>query len=136
MEHPTDTPLAPGGRKVISLHDHRATVETKHVENRTTQKDGVGFTICRRLINSKPEHHHEWTALDNCFQCSLKVLYDRRDSEGIPHICLPCASELATGNFLKGLDNAEVAQNAMSDEEHWARIQASISQHKHNEHKR
>jgi hypothetical protein len=24
----------------------------------------------------------------------------------------------------------------MSDEEHWARIQASISQHKHNEHKR
>jgi hypothetical protein len=37
---------------------------------------------------------------------------------------------------LKGLDNAEVAQNAMSDEEQWARIQASISQHKHNEHKR
>lgn len=114
------------------LHEAQAERETK---NRIKGND-ASFRICRRLRFSGPEHIHDWTKVDTCAQsrCGEQVIYDCRDSEGLPHICIACACKMASPTFLSGLAEDQVGDKNLNDEDSWARMQASIAQSKGGEH--
>jgi hypothetical protein len=101
------------------------------------ERPKTDFRICRRVAFTEfHKIHPEFDRIDSCRMCKEKVLYDFRDSEGIPHICLPCATILqqrGKAMTLGALDPTPVGEKDLNDQEQLSRMMISMSQHKHGE---
>lgn len=122
--------LLPMNEKV---HAHREEV----LKGRKGPSFRTDFKICKRKAKVDPKQLVEWDKFDFCFHCGVEVVYDSRDSEGVPHVCLPCAVGLAKldrlgskSGLLRILDPDDVA---LSDEELMKRLEKTISQNRHGE---
>jgi hypothetical protein len=91
------------------------------------------FYICRRR---KFAHFHkihpDYDRIDLCLNCKEEVVYDRRQSEGIPHICVPCAESMASGGFLSALHSDKITGHK-NDADYLRIMEANISQAKSGE---
>jgi len=94
------------------------------------RRERTDFRICRRRAAAKPEHFQEWTGIDRCAGCGEDVLYNKIDSEGMVHVCVPCAAKVTNPTFTALRDDP--VEN-LDDEEQFAKIAMSMAQNKANE---
>jgi hypothetical protein len=109
-------------------------------ELRRRRNSEARFRICRRE-GSKLDieiGRFPWEDIDTCYRCGVSVVYDRRDSEGLAHICPPCAVWYRNHGLkaLQAMDTDPITERDLGDQEQLAKIAVSVSQSRHGEHDR
>lgn len=94
------------------------------------------FRMCRRRHKTDASRITPWDSFDSCAVCGIEVVYDRQDSEGIPHLCAPCVERLLkAGEYpeLSALLPDPITDERTSDLEIMKRMEATVSQNRHGE---